>query len=111
MPAMIALVVLIGGWIPSLIDRWRGYRAGNAMRIVALGSCAILVYANLRQTWFWYSTKGFELAAGTSDSFLADTRGQAVQMIADDLRRRSTANETVVVVPEGLMINYLARRS
>ena len=48
--------------------------------------------------------------AGGADAFLADDRGGAVSWALKEIKQRLAADQTLVVVPEGVMINYLTRR-
>jgi hypothetical protein len=52
-----------------------------------------------------------ELIVGTGpDKFLADWRGEAVQGMVAKLSTDLAPGATLTVIPEGVMLNYLARR-
>src|SRR6185503_4463534 len=50
------------------------------------------------------------LGGSGADAFLADPRGEFVQRALESLERREPRDGTLLVVPEGAMLNYLSRR-
>jgi len=58
---------------------------------------------------FWFSQKRHPVSTG-GDAFLADGRGVAVNIVLDKIAKRLHAHDTLAVFPEGVMLNYLARR-
>jgi hypothetical protein len=107
MPATLALVAALAGWLPEAIDRWGGcgavFRLGSLAAIVVWGAVLLEVRARALE----YT--GFQVAAG-ADHFWGDERGLFVNASLKALAERSRPGETLAVLPEGVMINYLARR-
>lgn len=106
MPATLLLVVVLVTWLPALIARLGGYGG-----IVRASSAAVLVFAiagHLRYVDARFQRKVHRVGQG-ADTIRADNRGMAAQALLDAINRRRTPNRTLVVLPEGVMVNYLAR--
>src|SRR5262249_11472579 len=107
MPATLVAIAAMLSWLPSWLDQ-RGASGGIA-RAAMLPVVGLFVFVHLRA----YATKFSDLpviVASGADRFRADERGRAVNemlVVLDSLPRDST----LAVVPEGAMINYLARRA
>ena len=109
MPATLMLVVILVGWLPRLLER-RG-ASGWPMRAGALAGLVVVMWAFSLPMRHFYATKQTHVARGTGDHFLADRRGDAVNTLLLVLERRTTPQQTLVMLPEGLIVNYLARRT
>ena len=106
MPATLVMVMALFDWIPMAIKR-----KGGRQVLFCAAALAVLVvittwYANL--SWKRYALKVFRVGVG-ADMFLADERGMAVERMVNWLNRRAQPQDTLAVLPEGIMINYLAR--
>jgi hypothetical protein len=109
MPATLLLVVALVGWVPLLVDRAGGQ--GWIFRAWAVFVLVVAVAGHLRTIQWWLDQKRYAVSRGV-DAFLAgDVRGVAVNAAVEDLATRLGAGETLAVLPEGAMVNYLARRS
>lgn len=109
MPAVVLLVVALVGWMPAWITR-RGGR-GGVFRAAALACVATAIVFHVAVSAFWFSTKTTVVGRG-ADAFSIDAaRGNDVQACLDELARISRPDETLTVFPEGVMMNYLARRA
>ena len=107
MPATLLLVVSIVDWIPQMITRRGGY--GPLFRA---GSLALLVLAGqgfLGNFERWFRHKNYPVGSG-ADRIRADERGYFVALALDEIGRQLAPNDTLAVVPEGVMVNYLSRR-
>src|SRR5262249_22217536 len=107
MPATLLVVVGIIDWIPQIIIRKGGYGA-----LFRAGSLALLVLAAHGFTGTferWFRQKNYPVGSG-GDQIRADDRGYFVAEALEDIRRRLGPNDTLGVVPEGVMLNYLSRR-
>jgi hypothetical protein len=107
MPAALLLVVSIVDWIPHIITRRGGY--GTLFRA---GSLALLVLAGqgfLGTFERWFRHKTYTVGSG-ADQIRADERGYFVAPALDEIGRQLAPDDTLVVVPEGVMLNYLSRR-
>lgn len=107
MPAAMLVVVALLAWIPDAIERARG--SGAIFRAASLGALAIAVLAHLSIQRGWLERKTVRVGEG-KDAFLADRRGDYVNATLAGLSKGLAPGESVAVLPEGVMINYLARR-
>ena len=107
MPATLLLVVALLDWIPAGLTRLGAY--GPAFRSAALAGLMVAGWMHLSVIDVSLSAKLAPVAGG-ADAFLADRRGAPVNWALKQVSRRLTADQTLVVVPEGVMINYLGRR-
>jgi len=106
MPAAMLVVVALVGWIPQALDGRE--RAGAVFRAAALALLAVGVSEHLKVHASWIEKKIFAVGEG-ADSFRADIRGSFVGE-AVRLLRLEPESATVAAIPEGVMLNYLARR-
>lgn len=106
LPATALLIAVVLGWIPAAIAR----RGGNALlfRALALGVLAAGLGGSLHFTNRFLTAKTVEVAARGPDRFLAPTRGEALNFVLKELEQAGP-DETVAVLPEGAMINFLSR--
>jgi hypothetical protein len=108
MPAALAGIALIVGWLPARIDRAGG--SGAILRAAALAGLVVAIYAHAHAFDRFWSIKTFTVGSG-ADAFRADARALAVNAAIAELAQRDPAGRaTLAVVPEGLLVNYLARR-
>jgi hypothetical protein len=107
MPATVLTVAALVEWIPAAIAR----RGGGAavFRAVSLAALAVAIAAHLGVAEQRYRAKRYEIGTG-ADRFLVGARGQRVIEALDGIVTRLGPDETLAVVPEGVMINYLLRR-
>jgi hypothetical protein len=103
--------VFVAAWIAGEAPRWIARRDGHAgfYRTVVVAVIVATALLHLRVTDKWYSGKTVVVGSG-ADAFRAGPEGEAVRRIAEALRRHAGAGDTLAVVPEGAMVNYLERR-
>ena len=108
-PATLVVWAALLDWIPQALDR-RG-AAGGVVRAAALAALAVTLAFHLGESHARYRAKVYPVGAG-ADHFLADVRGPFVAAILQGLseRQRAAPGETLAVLPEGVMLNYLSRR-
>lgn len=104
MPATMIVVAVLVGWIPFLLDRLGG--RGVLLRGAAVGVLGVAALAHLSIQQTFLEMKTVPVGEG-GDAFLADFRGSYVNAAVDVVRSKPGA--TLAVMPEGAMINYLAR--
>jgi 4-amino-4-deoxy-L-arabinose transferase-like glycosyltransferase len=107
MPATLLTVVMLTCWVPEWISRRGGY--GGAFKAAALG---ILFATALFLTFsrgLYLSNKTCKVSKG-ADAFLTDRRGEVINTLLEKIDNLVKPDETLAVFPEGVMINYLARR-
>lgn len=107
MPATLIMIAILVGWLPQIVDRFHGN--GHVVRGVALAALLVSLYAHIRWTQWMFSTRTETIGVG-ADRFRSDRRAIAIKGVLDELARSARPGDTLVVAPEGLFINYLARR-
>ena len=113
LPAMAVAIALVSWLIPHLLTSWRSDTAGRTFRQLALWALAAVIAPYLGLEYGWYRTKTLAVASG-SDRFYASTldglwQGRAVRDALDVLAQNAAPGDTLAVLPEGVMLNYLAR--
>jgi hypothetical protein len=107
MPATVLTVVALFDWLPARIDRAGGY--GAIVRAAVVGAWSIFIVGHLGITAYWFDEKT-EIVASGPDAFHADWRGEYVNSVLDEIEAFVGEDESLAVMPAGVMINYLARR-
>ena len=112
LPASTVAIGLVCWLIPQSLDGRRGPGAARAFQFLAVWAVAAVIAPYLGLAIGWYRTKTVAVGAG-ADRFYASSlgwQGAAVHDVLADLHA-SSPEETVAVMPEGVMINYLSRRA
>jgi len=107
LPATLCLVVAAVRDFPDFLEQ-RGSRAGLVPAAV-LGLIAAGVGHHLVETQRWYRLKTNPVGHG-ADAFLGAVRGRYAAEIVAEIERVARPDATLLVLPEGVMLNYLARR-
>ena len=107
MPAFIMLVVALLYWLPNWLTSIG--RSGGLFRGAALGVLLAASLSYLSRTNHYISKKHITVGTG-SDAFLADGRGPPVNFVLGEMTSLLGPDQTIGVLPEGVMINYLVRR-
>ena len=107
MPAALLTVAALLEWIPAAIAR----RGGSAavFRAAALAGIAVTIAAYVGVSDGRYSGKTLTIGEGR-DRFRVGERGRRVIETMDSITARLGPDDTLAVMPEGVMINYLLRR-
>ena len=108
MPATMVGVLALAGWLPAALDK-RG-AAGSVVRAAALAALVVLVAGYATDTAHRADRKRFAVSNGV-DAFLADGRGVFLNAVVSAVSARIGPEQTVLVLPEGVMVNYLSRRA
>ncbi len=98
MPAFLVSLAIGTSWL-----------GGRTLCLATLAAAAVTVSVHLNVYARLYHEKSVQIAAGTSDSF----RGNAFGRLVNDAAAMASsipAGSAVAVVPQGVMINYLAQR-
>jgi len=80
------------------------------VRALALGLVAAGLAAHVTYAGRILANQTTRLGAG-ADAFLADDRGAPLALALAEVERRVRSDQTLVAFPEGVMLNYLARRA
>jgi len=105
MPSTVVLVAFCSDyWVELGRTRWRG--TGRPVRMLAVAVTVALWVLSLAVAHRAYSSRAFELGAGR-DLLRADERADVLEATLG--RVREIGPGSMVVLPEGVMLNYLAR--
>jgi 4-amino-4-deoxy-L-arabinose transferase-like glycosyltransferase len=107
MPATLLTVVTLTSWIPLRIERAGG--SGWVFRAASVAALVMLSLSLLQITDSRFRKRIHHVGEG-GDAFLAGDRAPLVNAVLRDLEERLDPEDTLLVLPEGVMINYLARR-
>ena len=108
MPATMVLIVGLIHWLPAALDR-RGMH-GAVVRAAGLGVLVAALAAQLGIMHMLFKAKVHVVGEG-ADAFYTDERGLVMRDIVRDVRARVAPDETLLGMPEGVMVNFLARRA
>lgn len=106
MPALLVSAALGVTWLPRTL----GFRWPISTRLAVTTALVLAAFAHL---WIYanrFSHKPIIVAPDTADEFRADAMGQLVNEIVETLKPLP-ADTTVAIVPQGVMINYLAGKA
>lgn len=106
-PALALLAGLTAGWAPAAAER-----LGASGPVARSGAVALWVAIALLQQGedaHWRGSQNYELGTG-SDLIHCDGRGEYARRALADLEQRLEPGEAFLVLPEGVTLNYLARR-
>jgi hypothetical protein len=113
-PAATVTVILLVWSVPRAVAAGRGDTVAGHVRWLLAAAVAVAIAPHLALTQTWFATKTVVVGSGR-DRFLASGgrfwQGQAVRDAVSWLEHETSSSATVAVIPEGIMINYLARRT
>jgi 4-amino-4-deoxy-L-arabinose transferase-like glycosyltransferase len=107
MPATLVLVAALVSWAPALITRAGG--EGRALRAAAAGVLVVALGAHLVFMQRLLARQTNVLGEG-ADAFYGDDRVPPLAELLDEIGRRVRPGQTLVALPEGVLLNYLSRR-
>jgi hypothetical protein len=107
MPATMLLITLLVCWGPRVLERV-GQR-GIFMQLGALALLLVTIGAYLEFMHGVNARRAFAVGSG-GDRFFADHRGQIIAEAVDQVLANTSRTQSLAVLPEGVLINYLARR-
>jgi len=107
MPATLVLVAALVSWAPALITRAGG--EGRALRAVAAGVVVVGIGAHLVLVQRLLARQTNVLGEG-ADALYGDDRVPPLAELLDEIRQRVGPTQTLAALPEGVLLNYLARR-
>jgi len=108
MPATLVPVVVCWDWLPQWIER-HGGRAG-LLRAALLAGIVVVGGTALEMTHAYFGVKQVQVGQG-GDTLRTFDRGHAVNQAIAQIESRLAPDDTLMVVPEGVMLNYLTRRA
>ena len=108
MPGVVLFVAALTGWIPARLDR--AGRAGVAFRAASLEALSAVLIAHLLLMAGFVGEASHAFGRGR-DQLRADAaRVLVLRQALEALAKRPQGQETLAVLPEGVMLNYLSRR-
>jgi hypothetical protein len=107
MPAVLVAVMAGLDWLPRALERRGG--SGAIFAAASLGFLAAFTAANLEIQSQWLAAKVHPVGEG-ANRFFADSRGAYVDEAARQIAETSPKDSTLVALPHGAMLNFLARR-
>lgn len=107
MPATLLLIVVVWDWLLRAAPRAAGAR--RLLHAAFLAALVAFAAAQLRTTASFFARKTVPVGSG-ADAFWADARGNDVVRILGELATHVPPGATLAAVPDGPIINYLARR-
>jgi hypothetical protein len=108
-PATVVLICWVVQDLPAWIERHGA--TGSILRAIGLAAWLAAVAAMLRIDALRFDEKQAVVAQATPDEFRGDGRAAAVWDLCQRISRVVPPNGTMIVLPQGLMINYLTHRA
>lgn len=108
LPATLVAVCVLTDWIPTWVRKSGGSPAVFLALVGAIWLATVSVH--LRAVNARISAKTVPVGVG-KDAFLADGRGTFMAAALKEIETRLSPSQTLAVLPEGVMLNYLARRA
>ncbi len=108
MPATLLVVIALIDWIPACMARLGGSAA--IFRGAGIAALLVAVFVHVHRSGELFKAKVHAVSRGP-DAFWADARGKAVNAMLDVIDERVAPGATLAVFPEGVMLNYLSRRT
>lgn len=112
MPAALALVVFLVGILPRSLERaWAG---GRVFRLISLAVVLAGAFFFFRTSLGWYDKKDYVVGRG-GDAIVTygpqvSAVGVATAYALERIEELAAPSQTMVFLPEGVMLNYLSRR-
>lgn len=106
MPATLVLVVAMMGWIPEFLSSRGG--CGGVYRAIALPVLVAFILFHLDTFAGHFAAKQVRVGEG-ADAFRARGEGIPLNQMLGQIASRIAPHQSLAVVPEGVMLNYLAR--
>lgn len=105
-PAVMTLILAFLKWLPDLISRRNADE--RLLRAAVMGILIAFTATHLQNTRALYQHKTAMIHAGP-DSFRTDWRGPLVADAVNTIQTLGQPTDTLVCIPEGVMLNYLLR--
>jgi hypothetical protein len=108
LPAGVLVVMALLEWLPRLLDRMGGF--GNGFRALALTLIVAAAYWHVSFSRIILSHCTNEVGAAADEFRALPSEGNAVTGALKMIDERAGRSQTLAVLPEGVLINYLSRR-
>ena len=107
MPATLLVVVALVDWMPRILDHRGAF--GGGFRLTAIAVIGVVVVAHLIIVSNSMKSKTSVVGTG-GNAFRADGRGVPVQAALALIEKRIKPDETLAILPEGVILNFLSGR-
>jgi hypothetical protein len=118
MPGTLLLVAVLVFVVPRLLAARGGGRGGEAWQAVALAAVAVGTGWLLRLSGFHYEVRTVPVGSGGDRLYTFDPRHPRLGVATgrflaalDTLQKETSSGGTLVVLPDGVLLNYLLRRT
>jgi hypothetical protein len=108
LPGTVVLICLVAEELPRWIEQHGG--SGRVLRAIGLAAWITAIAAMLRVDNRRWSADTTVVAAGTPDEFRGDDRAAGIVDLCHRVTMFVPPGGSLVVLPQGLMVNYLTRR-
>ena len=108
MPATLFLLTVLLSWLPRHLESRGGF--GSALRILTLTVLLLTLGAYLGIAQARFAAKTHEVGMA-GDRFRAGQRGKHTARMLEHIEAHIEPGQTLAVLPEGVMLNYLSRRA
>lgn len=106
-PATVAVIVALLDWLPA----WLETRGADPVLFRRVALTAIAMVAMLFLAAHTDRLRAYRIPVGDGgDRFLADERARPLNAMVAEINQRLGPGDRLMVVPEGVMLNYLTRR-
>lgn len=107
LPAMAVVFLAATSWLPT----WMRSKGGSGLLVAAsaVGVCAAVAVQRWEATEVMLARKVNEVGSGR-DRMWADSRGLYVQAALEQIEQQFGPEDELLVIPEGITINYWSRR-
>lgn len=107
MPAVVLAIAIAVEWLPRVMS---GGGTGKRFRLALILLLLLDVTLILARTTIWSSEKSYVVGSGPDRMRCDEWKGVPFQAATEYLADRMTPDETLLVLPEGVTLNYLLRR-
>lgn len=107
MPATLMIVAALWTWIPRALAALGGQ--AMILRAAVLATWLVTISVHIGVSNRHFENKDHFVGTNGPDAFRADIRGLFVNQTLDFLEQHAAPGDTLVTLPDGIMINYLLR--
>lgn len=107
MPGTVILISVLVDRIPVILNA-KG-RAGEIFRSLSISVIIIFAGLHLFVSDFWFDKSTVKIATKNA-RFYTDIRGYPILEAIEEIEKHSSVGETLAVLPEGVMLNFLTQR-
>lgn len=108
MPATMLVTAMSMGWLAAWVRARDG--SGSATQAAIVVVLVYVAWVHLDMMNATFRAKVGRMAEGTADAFKVDEQGVVADHFVQTMKQISNSDQTLVMMPDGTMANYLARR-